>query len=197
MEGLQAHKKKIRISLVLGLLLCLLAASVVLAIGIGSVFIPPDRVVKALLSPVDLTNADSIIVHNMRLCRVAASMVGGAALALAGLLLQILFNNPIADPYVLGVSSGSFCEAYRKAFCIRSNACFSGILKFNSPNGVFMVISIVFPPALCIPKLVDNALSIRRISATVTLPMYRSSLLLHTVTICSQRAIDGRSAELI
>ena len=44
---------------------------------------------------------------------------------------------------------------------------------------------------------VDNALSIRRISATVTLPMYRSSLLLHTVTICSQRAIDGRSAELI
>ena len=107
MAGTQARKKRIRIGLVLGLLLCLLAVSVVLAIGIGSVFIPPNRVVSVLFSPVDLSNSDSIIVHNMRLCRVVASMVGGAALALAGLLLQILFNNPIADPYVLGISSGS------------------------------------------------------------------------------------------
>lgn len=107
MESAQMRKKRLRIGLVLGLLCCLLAVSVVLAIGIGSVFIPPDRVIKVLFSPVDLSNSDSIIVHNMRLCRVIASMVGGAALALAGLLLQILFNNPIADPYVLGISSGS------------------------------------------------------------------------------------------
>lgn len=107
MGATPARKQKIRFGAVLGSLLFLLAVSVVLAIGIGAVFIPPERVVKALLAPVDLSNPDSIIVHNMRLCRVIASLLGGAALALAGLLLQILFHNPIADPYVLGISSGS------------------------------------------------------------------------------------------
>lgn len=107
MEGRLPRKNKIRATIVMLILLCLLAVSAILAIGIGSVFISPERVIKVLFSPVDLSNPDSIIVHNMRLCRVIASMFGGSALAIAGLLLQILFNNPIADPYVLGISSGS------------------------------------------------------------------------------------------
>ncbi len=101
------EKKHIRGTLVLLILIILLAVSAVLAIGIGSVTISPGRVIEVLFRPVDLSNTDSVIVHNMRLCRVVASMFGGAALALAGLLLQILFNNPIADPYVLGISSGA------------------------------------------------------------------------------------------
>ncbi len=99
--------KGVRATVVLLVLAALLAVSAVLAIGIGSVFISPSRVLEVLFQPTDLTNTDSIIVHNMRLCRVVASLFGGAALALAGLLLQILFNNPIADPYVLGISSGA------------------------------------------------------------------------------------------
>lgn len=100
-------KSRARITAVLVVSLCILAVSSVLAIGMGSVFIPPERVIRVLFQPVDLNNTDSVIVHNMRLCRVIASMFGGAALALSGLLLQVLFNNPIADPYVLGISSGA------------------------------------------------------------------------------------------
>ena len=108
MKGqMEASKNKLRITLVMTVLLVLLAVSVILAVGIGSTFISPGRVIEVLFQPTDLNNTDSIIVHNMRLCRVIASMFSGAALALAGLLLQILFNNPIADPYVLGISSGA------------------------------------------------------------------------------------------
>ncbi len=47
------------------------------------------------------------IIKDIRMPRLAASLLGGAALAVAGLLLQIFFRNPIVDPYVLGISNGS------------------------------------------------------------------------------------------
>jgi iron complex transport system permease protein len=87
--------------------LILLAMSSILAIGIGSVYISPLKVIKALFFTTEKNSAEYIIINNMRLARVIASIFGGAALALSGLLMQILFNNPIADPYVLGISSGA------------------------------------------------------------------------------------------
>ena len=62
---------------------------------------------RVLFGRVDSSDPSYIIVWNMRLSRVLASMFGGAALSLSGLLLQILFQNPIADPYILGISSGA------------------------------------------------------------------------------------------
>ncbi|MHB1485593.1 MAG: FecCD family ABC transporter permease [Saccharofermentanales bacterium] len=87
--------------------LALLLGVAILAIGIGSVYISPANVIRVLFSPKDTASTEYIIIFNMRLARVIASVFGGGALALSGLLLQILFNNPIADPYVLGISSGA------------------------------------------------------------------------------------------
>lgn len=84
-----------------------LLAVMVLAIGFGSVSIAPGRVLAVLLGHGDGASTEYIIIYNMRLTRVLGSMLGGAALALAGLLMQVLFGNPIADPYILGVSSGA------------------------------------------------------------------------------------------
>jgi len=86
--------------------LILLGLSSLLAIAIGSVYLSPAKVVQVFISPGQVDPKDVMIIQNMRLTRVIASAFGGSALALAGLLLQILFNNPIADPYVLGISSG-------------------------------------------------------------------------------------------
>lgn len=106
MERKQKRVQRRAISILL-LTACLLLAAAVLAIGIGSVYIPPERVLAVLWGSADGMGTDGIIVRNMRLTRILGSMVGGAALALAGLLMQILFGNPIADPYILGISSGA------------------------------------------------------------------------------------------
>lgn len=97
---------------VLATLLALLVALAILSIGLGRVSIAPDKVVAILLSTIvpvaqDWTNADELIVMNVRLPRICAAMLIGAALAAAGAGYQNLFRNPIVSPDILGVSAGA------------------------------------------------------------------------------------------
>ena len=55
----------------------------------------------------DALKATPFVVKAIRLPRVAASSISGASLAVSGLLLQVLFRNPIVGPYILGISSGA------------------------------------------------------------------------------------------
>lgn len=96
-----------RVIIIISTSLILLGVSCIFAIGIGSVYISPAKVIKALFFTTEKSSVEYIIINNMRLARVIASIFGGASLALSGLLMQILFNNPIADPYVMGISSGA------------------------------------------------------------------------------------------
>jgi iron complex transport system permease protein len=82
-----------------------LLIAIVLAVGIGAVAIPPERVLAALAGAGD--PAESAIVLSIRLPRVLGAALVGAALAAAGVLLQGLLRNPLADPYVLGTSAGA------------------------------------------------------------------------------------------
>ena len=78
-----------------------------LNIGLGSVRIPISSVCRVLLGlPVESETHVSIVMK-IRLPRAIGAAAGGACLAVSGLLLQIFFNNPIVEPYVLGISSGS------------------------------------------------------------------------------------------
>ena len=92
-------------------LFILLLLSVILVfclnIAIGSVNVPFTSVVRALLGQ-EIENPiyESIIIR-IRLPRTLAVVAGGACLAVSGLMLQIFFGNPIVEPYVLGISSGS------------------------------------------------------------------------------------------
>ncbi|MEM8786905.1 MAG: iron ABC transporter permease [Pseudomonadota bacterium] len=88
-----------------GLPLAALGLLLILATAIGSSWIGPDRVVAAFLGRGSET--DTIIVWTLRLPRVALAVLAGAALALAGLLLQTVVRNPIASPSVLGVVDGA------------------------------------------------------------------------------------------
>jgi iron complex transport system permease protein len=74
------------------------------SLAIGSVPVAPSRLVFALLGQ-DGTVSD--IVRTLRLPRALAGFAVGALLSLSGALLQVLLRNPLADPYVLGVSSGA------------------------------------------------------------------------------------------
>lgn len=108
------------------LVLALLLAMVLVAcVGIGSVAIPLAALLKILVAPLvnalgkvlaipawqefarELPETWAAIVLRLRLPRVLVAMLAGANLSLAGGTMQGLFKNPLADPYILGVSSGA------------------------------------------------------------------------------------------
>jgi iron complex transport system permease protein len=88
--------------LVLLVLLCLSCA--VLATALGSVPHTPASWWYALTHP---ASVEGDLLWRLRIPRAAAAFVVGAMLALAGCLMQVLLRNPLADPYILGVSGGS------------------------------------------------------------------------------------------
>ena len=88
-----------------GLIIAFLAAAV-LSVGAGSMHIPAGQVVRILLRRAGDPDW-SDIVWKLRLPRAVMAALLGGALALSGFLLQTFFSNPIAGPYVLGISSGA------------------------------------------------------------------------------------------
>lgn len=78
-----------------------------LNVGLGSVNISLEDILRVLFGEASPAENAYLIIWRVRLPRALASLAGGAALSIAGLLLQTFFANPIVEPYVLGVSSGS------------------------------------------------------------------------------------------
>jgi iron complex transport system permease protein len=78
-----------------------------LSLALGSVDIPLAQVVKILLGETPDTASWSTIVWKYRLPKAITASLAGAALTASGLQMQTLFRNPLAGPYVLGISSGA------------------------------------------------------------------------------------------
>ena len=92
---------------ILGVLLCI---SLVTALQFGANFIPLDQIISALMSMIDPNAKASMtdtIITDIRLPRLIYSVLTGIGLSLVGLLMQTVTRNALADPYVLGVSSGA------------------------------------------------------------------------------------------
>lgn len=95
-----------------------LGAAIIVAVSIGSISVPvsdvwaiiADRVLPGRTEP-HWSPSDKHIVWNLRLPRVLLGAVVGASLAMAGAALQALTRNPLADPFLFGVSSGAALAA--------------------------------------------------------------------------------------
>ena len=88
----------------------LMLALVLLALGclvFGSVNIPVDKIMDILAGRGSGNKAWNIIILQSRIPMIATAALAGAALSISGLLLQTTFNNPLAGPSILGVSSGA------------------------------------------------------------------------------------------
>jgi iron complex transport system permease protein len=94
-----------RAVLILAALAGLSQLSIILALMVGSIPISPAEVLSTLVDPSGSIAAD--VVRNLRLPRALTGFACGGLLALAGALLQVLLRNPLADPYVLGISGGA------------------------------------------------------------------------------------------
>jgi iron complex transport system permease protein len=93
------------------LLMGLLAVAVILTfsfcVGFGSLKIGLDELIKIIFRFGDYDPVLSEIVWDIRFPRTIGALLGGAALAVAGIMLQVFFRNPIVEPFVLGISSGA------------------------------------------------------------------------------------------
>ncbi|GII89265.1 iron ABC transporter [Sphaerisporangium siamense] len=78
-----------------------------LAVALGSTWIPLDDALRALIHDATALPGVQEIIWTVRLPRAITAALAGAALAAAGAQMQTLFRNPLAEPYILGVSSGA------------------------------------------------------------------------------------------
>ncbi len=98
-------ERKIRRILVFGVLIILVVLGFVLSITIGNVRISASEAL-AILGGQE-TGKKAAIILDLRLPRALMTFILGGALAVSGFLLQTYFSNPIAGPYILGISSGA------------------------------------------------------------------------------------------
>lgn len=103
----------VRLGFPLGLLLLAALASLVIALGIGSAQLSPGQIWQVVLGHLGYISQDEgnalarTMVLELRLPRALSAFAVGGLLAVAGALMQVLLRNPLADPYVLGLSGGA------------------------------------------------------------------------------------------
>ena len=88
------------------ILIALLIICFFVNISLGSVSIPTAEVFKSLIGNVD-NKSWQYIIQNYRLPKAFTAILVGSGLGISGLLMQTLFRNPLAGPFVLGISSGA------------------------------------------------------------------------------------------
>ena len=93
-----------RLLLVVIALALISVGAMAVSLSVGSVDLSLLQVLSALWDP---TDSSAAVVRELRLPRTLAAFACGALLALAGALMQVLLRNPLADPYILGISGGA------------------------------------------------------------------------------------------
>ncbi|MDO4648902.1 MAG: iron ABC transporter permease [Eubacteriales bacterium] len=107
------HVSKRTIGIVYGVTFLLLLLSVILAVNLGAVDISPSAVFQIIAGKIagkdlsEFSKSQINIVWTLRFPKVLVAACTGAGLALSGIMMQAMTKNPLADPYVLGISSGA------------------------------------------------------------------------------------------
>jgi iron complex transport system permease protein len=153
----KSHKKYFILLSVLGVILF------VLNISLGSVSIPFEDILNTLIGNTAAKESWQTIVLYFRLPKAITAILVGSGLSVAGLLMQTLFRNPLAGPFVLGISSGASLGV---ALLILSGSLFGGFflassisswsLPIASSLGAFLVLTAVIIAA----NKVRNTMSI-------------------------------------
>ncbi|EMJ5172396.1 iron ABC transporter permease [Klebsiella aerogenes] len=103
---LYATRRRTRPRLAMLLLTLMLIAGSLIHLGLGARWISPQTVLQALIE-YDPRNFDHRIIVDLRLVRLAAALLTGAALGVAGVLLQTVIRNPLGEPHILGLNAGA------------------------------------------------------------------------------------------
>lgn len=112
----------------LHLLSILLFILIILDIALGTSYIPFSKIARFLIFKLPTSDEHFLILNTIRLPRILAAIASGICISTGGLLMQTFFKNPLAGPYVLGISSGATLGV---AFFIMSYPLLQSILPDN------------------------------------------------------------------
>ncbi|MCP4975878.1 MAG: iron ABC transporter permease [Maribacter sp.] len=151
-------------------------------ISLGSVSIPLKETLNAILGG-DLSNDQwKYIVWNYRIPKALTAILVGSGLALSGLLMQTLFRNPLAGPFVLGISSGASLGA---AILIMGAAMLSGLFSFGMINDVSLAIASSIGSFLVLLVVVMVAYRIKDTMALLIIGLMFGSITAAIVSVLS------------
>jgi iron complex transport system permease protein len=169
------------------LLLLALAAALILvdfgALALGGVHLSLGEVWSGLLGRHSASEA-GVIVRQIRLPRIYLAMLVGAALAVSGTGLQALLRNPLADPYVLGISSGAALGAIVALWVGGRLAAASPLTAFG---GAVLTMSWVY----LLGRRAGRLSSYTLLLAGVVTASFLSAVILFVLTLLSTRDVRG------
>ncbi|VFS74714.1 Iron-uptake system permease protein FeuC [Raoultella terrigena] len=105
-SALMLRRRRARPQLAVVVLTLLLIGGSLVHLGLGARWIAPPTILQALLH-YDPHSFDQRIIVDLRLVRLAAALLTGAALGIAGMLLQTVIRNPLGEPHILGLNAGA------------------------------------------------------------------------------------------
>lgn len=151
--------------LLLGLILVLLA-TFALNISLGSVHIPVSALVKFFTTGSTENTGWDVILLNFRMPKALTAIFVGSALGISGLQMQTLFRNPLAGPFVLGISSGAGLGV---ALVIFIGFAFGGLLELSGIGRSWLLVCAAGTGAFSVLLIVSLAANRLRDSVSLLL----------------------------
>ncbi len=181
--------KKISVARALALWTILAAGAILVfatSLMLGSVHLPPMQVWHALFA--DDASVAAQIIYTLRVPRATAGFASGALLALAGALLQALLRNPLADPYVLGISGGAASFALAAMMLSLSGAAIQSASFIGAVIAILLVL-VVARRELWLSESQHG--SSRLLLTGVALAAGWGAIIMLLLTIAPERALRG------
>ena len=163
-----------RISLKVIFLFLLFILSVLLAVSLGSADIPLDELFT-------ITNRQILL---LRLSRIVLGIIAGCGLAVAGIALQAILRNPLAEPYLLGTSSGAGLGAVIAIICGVYSVYLIPLASFC---GAILSIILVYNLARQGNKVGVQSLILSGVIVSISL----SSIIVFLISISTSQALHG------
>ncbi len=148
----------------------------------GSVSISLSDTVNAIFGGELEDVSSAYIIWNYRIPKACTAILVGGGLALSGLLMQTLFRNPLAGPFVLGISSGASLGA---ALLIMGASFFSGLATFGLANDVALAIASSVGSFLVLLAVLVVALKIKDTMALLIIGLMFGSITAAIVSVLS------------
>jgi iron complex transport system permease protein len=172
-----------RLIAVLAALLVLLLAFSVLAIAVGSEHFSVTTIVRVITSEFSNTTEGTspeqrMIILNIRLPRLIMAIVVGAAFSVAGAAYQALLRNPLADPGILGISTGAALGAI-------ASIVFAESFPLSRPLAAFIGAAITTAAVYLLGQSRHGASSERLVLAGMIVNAFLSSMVIYLVTVAS------------